>query len=84
MYPMPRESKSKPNELISGDDESYPQLICEGCGYWNQLDFDPRDDGGLLTSHRCLRCQNFSHWSHYYDLWDLVAMVRITYQSTSL
>jgi len=41
---------------------TYPQLICEVCGFKNQLKFNPKERLELLQDLVCTRCQHYAYW----------------------
>lgn len=41
---------------------TYPKLICEVCGFKNQLFFEPKVRLELLYDVVCSSCQHYAYW----------------------
>jgi hypothetical protein len=53
-------SHKKPPEQIT-----YPKLICEVCGFKNQLKFEPKVRLELLQDVVCSSCQHYAYWERH-------------------
>lgn len=46
--------------------KSFPNLVCEICGYRNQLNFEPLYDWLRLIDVVCVNCHSWAYWSNYF------------------
>ncbi len=51
------EGKAKENPL--------PKMICENCGYYNQLSFAPLSDPEALWHVHCKNCLELAYYKYY-------------------
>ncbi len=45
---------------------TFPQLVCENCGFVNQLDFNPKVQKEKLSNTMCQSCEQHAYWSYYW------------------
>ena len=45
----------------------FPKMVCENCGFINQLSFNPLVDGERMSQKICGRCRQFAYWAIYWE-----------------
>ena len=53
-------------EEVFKNKKRFPDLVCEICGYKNQLNFEPLYDWLRLVDVVCTNCHNWAYWCNYF------------------
>ena len=64
----------KPAEKLVKPAVTFPKLLCQSCGYSNQLNFNPLKLEVLLEEVICENCKRHAYWTFYFKIEEMLGL----------